>query len=170
MKTKGWFIPCILILGSIVSCSQRETPAYLESATTTDTLGRTCYRVVYETHDKGKMKELRYYFSTKDSSSYYSLQVWEDYQPYIKGMIKDNKRQGEWKAFYRNGLLWSVQNYDDGEREGSSMVYYENGNIRYKKSYKGDKAHGDWVFYDGAGKKLGQIRYENGEKISEVHY
>ena len=48
-----------------------------------------------------------------------------------EGALKDNKRHGIWKSYYRDGTKWSEGEFINGKMEGSTTTYYSNGQIRY---------------------------------------
>ena len=70
------------------------------------------------------------------------------------------------------------------EKQGELIkgtFYYEDGNVRQEGTYKDGKLHGEWVTYNGEGKKNGLAHYTNGKKtgkwffwdkdrLSEVNY
>src|SRR5690606_25574111 len=47
-----------------------------------------------------------------------------------EGFIKNNKEQGEWKDYYRNGNVERIINFKNGEKHGSFKELYENGMVR----------------------------------------
>ncbi len=55
-----------------------------------------------------------------DSKEYYSSgELW------AKGEKINDKRQGIWEIFLRNGELWALENYDEGLRSGKCIQYWD---------------------------------------------
>ncbi len=65
----------------------------------------------------------------------------------MRGMIKDNKRDGVWKSWYENGLPWSETTFKAGKKNGKTTTWYSNGNKRYEGFFTNDKESGRWVFW-----------------------
>jgi antitoxin component YwqK of YwqJK toxin-antitoxin module len=80
------------------------------------------------------------------------IEVYDNGQPKVKGMLEDGKREGLWVSFYENGVRWSEENYLDGKREGRAINFYPNGIMRYRGQFIDDKKAGLWQFYDEEGK------------------
>jgi hypothetical protein len=64
---------------------------------------------------------------------------YENKQEYIGGGLKDEKREGKWYAFFRDGSVQTEAFYIDGKEHGAYNVYQENG----KPLYKGHYDHGN---------------------------
>jgi hypothetical protein len=75
----------------------------------------------------------------------------------VKGIYKNNKRDGDWSFFYDNGKLWSWGEYTDGVRNGGSSVYYENGVLKMEGTYLNNKQVGIWKFYNKEGKLIKEV-------------
>jgi hypothetical protein len=69
----------------------------------------------------------------------------------IEGTMKDGNRHGVWKAYYENGVLWSITNYVDGRLQGVSMSYFPDGKPHFVGEYKNGKKSGLWKLYDKQG-------------------
>jgi antitoxin component YwqK of YwqJK toxin-antitoxin module len=65
----------------------------------------------------------------------------------MRGMMKDNKREGLWKSWYENGLPWSETTFKEGRKNGKTTTWYENGNKRYEGFFTDDKESGRWIFW-----------------------
>jgi len=61
----------------------------------------------------------------------------------VSGLLKDNKKVGEWKTFYKNGKL------------------------KYKGEYFNDKKDGEWEEYHENEKLITIFKYEKGVEISK---
>jgi antitoxin component YwqK of YwqJK toxin-antitoxin module len=88
----------------------------------------------------------------------YYTEKYEDGALKIEGLMKNNKREGLWKAWYKNGNLWSQAYYENGLRQGHSTVFYENGKKYYQGEYDNDKQVGKWQFYDPEGNLIKEIK------------
>lgn len=87
------------------------------------------------------------------------IEYYDSGQVKMEGKMKDGKREGEWKAYLRDGRPWSIDNFKDGELDGSSTVYWENGNLRWEGYYKVGKHCGHWKWYDEQGILLREDDY-----------
>lgn len=56
-----------------------------------------------------------------------------------KNSIRNGKRHGIWKWFYKNGKIKSLTNYHCDFVQGTSFSYYENGKIETVEFYSGDE-------------------------------
>jgi antitoxin component YwqK of YwqJK toxin-antitoxin module len=65
----------------------------------------------------------------------------------MRGMMKDNKRDGLWKSWYENGLPWSETTFSNGKKNGKTTTWYENGNKRYEGFFTNDRESGRWTFW-----------------------
>jgi len=79
------------------------------------------------------------------------IEYYETGQIKMEGSIQNNRREGEWKAYYLDGRPQSIGFFKAGEMDGVSKVYWENGNLRWEGSYKADKRCGKWKYYDEQG-------------------
>ena len=77
----------------------------------------------------------------------------------IEGGFSNKQRDGVWKAFFEDGKLQSLSNFDNGLYQGNSEVYYPNGNLMYKGDYQQDKKIGTWQFYNKKGKLVKEEKY-----------
>ena len=97
----------------------------------------------------GKPKLVRYY--DKQDNCVKETEYYDSGEMKMEGRMKDGKREGEWKAYLRDGRPWSIDTFKDGELEGPSTVYWENGNLRWEGNYKAGVHCGHWKFYDEQG-------------------
>jgi antitoxin component YwqK of YwqJK toxin-antitoxin module len=65
----------------------------------------------------------------------------------MRGIMKDNKRDGLWKSFYENGTPWSETTFKEGKKNGKTTTWYENGKKRYDGFFTNDRESGRWVFW-----------------------
>lgn len=60
-------------------------------------------------------------------------------------------KNGEWKAFYPNGVNWSLNTFDKGVEDGDYRTWHRNGILNISGEYREGSATGRWTFYDGEG-------------------
>ena len=90
----------------------------------------------------------------------YEWEYYEDGNKLKEGALsKNEKRDGNWKAYYRDGKLWSEGDYSDGVRQGKTITYHSNGNLYYIGKFNKAQKSGIWKFYD-----------ENGEFDYDIDY
>ncbi len=78
----------------------------------------------------------------------YEWEYYEDGNKLKEGPLsKEEKRDGQWKAYYRDGKLWSEGDYRNGVREGKTITYHSNGNKYYDGQFKKAQKVGVWKFY-----------------------
>ncbi len=56
----------------------------------------------------------------------------ENYRITFKGMYKKDLKEGEWKAYYSNGILWKKVNFKKSNVIGEFAIYHINGNLKIK--------------------------------------
>lgn len=78
--------------------------------------------------------------------------LWIDYDKKIEGSYIDNKQEGIWKAYYKNGNIKSEITYINGEKKGYAKIYYENGKIAEEGTWLVDKWVGSYKSYYSNGK------------------
>jgi len=95
----------------------------------------------------------------------------------VSGVVKYDKKVGEWKSYYVSGELESVANFEyilgDGygknriSRKVHTKEFYENGNTKQTGTYLNDKKTGEWKTYYKSGQleKIGI--YKNGNRNDE---
>lgn len=96
-----------------------------------------------------KYREVFYYDST--------------HYKYTEGnIVNQNKRDGDWFAYHKNGNLCTEAHYVNGKEEGEYKVYHDNGYLYYVGKYEKGKKVGEWKFYDEQGRLMYSQQYENG--------
>jgi antitoxin component YwqK of YwqJK toxin-antitoxin module len=78
----------------------------------------------------------------------------------MRGLMKDNKRDGLWKSWYENGLPWSETTFKAGKKYGKTTTWYDNGNKRYEGFFTNDKESGRWTFWKEDGSILDYKNYD----------
>ncbi len=87
----------------------------------------------------------------------YEWEYYEDGNVLKEGALGENeKRHGLWKAYFRNGNVWSEGGYENGIRQGITKAYHDNGNLYYEGKFNKAQKTGTWKFYD----KNGEFDYE----------
>lgn len=93
---------------------------------------------------------------------------WKDY--YRNGMIKaqgkfrNNLRDGKWSFYYESGNLEQEGNYDLGKENGAWRWYYPDGQILIEENYYNGRLEGLYTEYDELGNILTEGEYFDGEK------
>ncbi len=97
----------------------------------------------------------------------------DEYQGRIakKGFYKDNKKNGLWEIYYKNGNLKSQITYKDNRQYGEVKIFYENGSPKEEGYWKINKWVGEYKYYYDNG----QIKYhwffdENGKRTGFQEY
>lgn len=62
-----------------------------------------------------------------------------------KGTFKKGLRTKEWKTWYTNGKLSSIQNWSSGIKSGSFTYFDEDGNITETGKYRNGRKTGKWI-------------------------
>ena len=111
--------------------------------------------------DRDSMKQGKWYYF------YDSLQT----QVSCAGMYVDNRRQGVWTEFYRNGNKRSEFSYKDNHKYGLMKSFYENGNIAEEGYWDGQHWVGSYKFYFSNGKVAYDWNYgDEGNREGQQSY
>jgi antitoxin component YwqK of YwqJK toxin-antitoxin module len=111
--------------------------------------------------DLDSMKQGRWYYF------YDSLQTIVS----CTGTYVDNKRQGVWTEFYRNGNRRSEISYQDNHKYGLMKSFYENGNLAEEGYWYGQHWVGGYKFYFSSGKIAYDWNYgDEGNRVGEQSY
>ncbi len=78
------------------------------------------------------------------------------------GMYKNGQREGEWRAWSKEGFLWYVFNYHHDTLEGAYTEYYSTGQIHTKATYLHGKEEGIWTSFDMNGRPILESNYKDG--------
>ena len=85
----------------------------------------------------------------------------------FNGSIKNGKRYGFWRNYFRNGQLNSKGKYKNGKKDGLWIFYWDNGKLNHKGKYKNGLREGYWVDYNQYGTQIHTTGvYKNDKKIS----
>lgn len=75
---------------------------------------------------------------------------------------------GEWKTFFKNGKLKSLETYRDGVLSGPVIYYDGEGNILKKANYINGLLDGELVFYSGKNKIDTVANFKNGKLYGNI--
>jgi antitoxin component YwqK of YwqJK toxin-antitoxin module len=130
-----------LLIAIISGCSQKE--------------------VVEATYENGNPKVVKNYQKRgNDLLLIHEVVYYENKQKKIEGKYKDEQRDGLWRAWYKNGTIWSEGEYKDGKRNGIGFSYHENGKIYIEGKYQDDIRVGAWRFYDTTGLLTKEVNFD----------
>lgn len=87
------------------------------------------------------------------------IQYYPDHQKFYEGEYKDNKKDGKWVVWYKNGNIWSEGYYKNGLDHGKRTAYHENGEKHFTGKYREGKMVGTWRFYDDTGELVKEEDY-----------
>ena len=88
-----------------------------------------------------------------------------------EGPLTDNKRNGKWKIYYRDGQIRNIVNYKNGVLNDTIIGYNENGTLKFRGIFKDGLKSGTWLIYDDNGKFLkNQVYMKPGEKRMDTLY
>jgi antitoxin component YwqK of YwqJK toxin-antitoxin module len=130
-----------LLIAILSGCSQKE--------------------VIEATYENGTPKVVKYYHR-KGNDLLLAREVvyYENKQKKIEGEYKNEQRNGLWKAWYKNGTIWSEGEYKDGKRNGIGISYHENGKKYIEGMYQDDIRVGAWRFYDTTGILTKEVNFD----------
>lgn len=75
--------------------------------------------------------------------------------------MKDGKKNGYAKEFYRNGKLKRLQFYLNDTLNDSSIYFHSNGQISNLQFFKNKRKHGAWKDFNKEGKLVKEMNFEN---------
>ena len=84
---------------------------------------------------------------------------------FTSGKYVNGKKEGLWKIYTENGLLWKSYEFKNDELNGEYISYFASaGTKEVVGHYKNNKLHGIWEEYYSSGNKKKSGKYENGAK------
>jgi antitoxin component YwqK of YwqJK toxin-antitoxin module len=118
-------------------------------------------KVIESTYDNGNPRDVKYYHK-KGGKLVLDREViyYENKQKKMEGEFKDLQRDGQWKAWYEDGTIWSEGEYKDGKRNGLGIAYHENGKKYIEGMYRDDMRVGPWRFYDTTGVLIKEVNFD----------
>jgi antitoxin component YwqK of YwqJK toxin-antitoxin module len=91
----------------------------------------------------------------------YEREYYEDGNLLKEGALSNSeKRDGLWKSYHRDGVIWSEGAYIDGIREGTTITYFANGNKYYEGQFAKAKKVGVWKFWTEDGEFEKEINFD----------
>ncbi|MFK5856971.1 MAG: hypothetical protein QM503_12640 [Bacteroidota bacterium] len=97
----------------------------------------------------------------------YEREYYEDGNLLKEGPLSINeKRDGLWKSYYRDGVLWSEGEYNNGVREGKTVTYFANGKKYYEGQFVKAQKSGLWKFYNEDGEFVNETIYDTKNKTA----
>jgi hypothetical protein len=73
---------------------------------------------------------------------------------------------GPYRAWYGNGVLGTMENFNHGKRDGKAEYRWGNGRLQASGQYKNGAREGKWMFSDVSGSKSNHVLYKHGKLIS----
>ena len=86
------------------------------------------------------------------------------------GTILKGKFEGEFKSFFGDGQIRSLDTFKDGLRDGKFEYFFSNGRVSSKGNYVNDKFDGKIEEFTWEGDPLTIHVYENGVPITATNY
>lgn len=88
-----------------------------------------------------------------------------------KGVYVDNKREGIWTEYYKNGKPRSMFTYKNNHIDGAAKIFYETGGLAEEGFWRTNRWIGEYRYY----KPSGSLAYEwyfddNGRRTGEQKY
>ncbi|WP_298289044.1 SH3 domain-containing protein [uncultured Lutibacter sp.] len=80
----------------------------------------------------------------------------------VEGKLKDGKFDSKWVAYYSNGQIKEIWNYNVGIKNGKYIKYKDNGQIIKEEEYSNGEKNGIWSTYFNNGTKDKVIEYKGG--------
>jgi len=86
----------------------------------------------------------------------------------MEGRSVNGLREGQWTAYFPNGIIRSRADYRAGKRNGPAEVFHDNGMSYYTGQYRDEVKVGTWLFFDPQGKELKRVTYDSlGVQVGE---
>ena len=86
----------------------------------------------------------------------------------LEGTFKKGMKYGEFIKYYSDGKILSKISYFENRLDGSWMEYYRNGNLLRKKIFKNDLLEGEYIDYYSFGQILSK-RYYVKNKLEGIY-
>jgi hypothetical protein len=155
------------------ACTNKETSKYLSYEALpeflkSDSLALTNYVEIMDTFALGKPKIVHFVDKT-DTTQKVEKHYYESGKILWSGVLKNNRRDGKWTAWYEHSGIWSIGYYKDGVPIGLSEAFYETGLLRFSKIYNDDgKLDGVAKYFSPTGDILAEIEYKDDSIISQT--
>lgn len=118
-------------------------------------------KVVEATYENGNPRVVKYYHK-KAGELVLDREIvyYENKQKKMEGGYKDLQRDGDWKAWYEDGTVWSEGEYKQGKRNGIGIAYHPNGKKYIEGMYRDDMRVGKWSFFDTTGVLIKEVNFD----------
>ena len=125
------------------------------------TFGCSHKKVIEATYENGNPRVVRYYHKKAGKLMVErEIVYYQNKQVKMDGKFKNEEREGIWKAWYENGILWSEGEYKAGKSNGPGIAYHPNGKKYIEGLYRDDARVGAWKFYDTTGVLTHEINFD----------
>lgn len=119
-------------------------------------------KVIESTYDNGKPNVVHYYKTSKGEKVLQKEEIfYENGNKKMAGAFSNEQRDGQWKAWYEDGTLWSEGDYKEGKRNGPGITYHPNGKKFIEGTYKDDEKVGVWRIWDENGNLEKEVNYDS---------
>ena len=128
-------------------------------------------KIVTEVYNRiGQKVQINHFVKGKENGLhkyYYDNDVLRIAAFYINGKLQDTLR-----AYFSDGKMESIKNFDSGKMKGKTIEYWENGNIKQAINYgKFEKKQGTALYYFQDGKMREETEFdENGLMLSDLYF
>ncbi len=97
----------------------------------------------------------------------YQTEYYDNGSVKMSGAIKNDQRNGVWKAYFSSGELQTLANYNEnGQEEGMYKVYAKKGTdyyLSFSGYYKEGERRGVWNFYNEKGEVVNSKSFAKSE-------
>ncbi len=145
MKKSALYLAIAIVIGIFSACSNSGNEKSLEGAE------------VIESYANGNPRiERDYKMIDGKRLAVYEREYYADNKILKEGPLDSNEsRDGLWKSYRQDGMLWSEGEYKNGVRQGKTITYHPTGNIYYEGRFNKGQKSGVWKFY----KENGEFDY-----------
>lgn len=120
---------------------------------------------VEEFYENGVLKSVGYYNNNKKEG------VWKFYNRdgklYSSGTFINDKMNGIWNNYFNNGTISALENYENGRQEGESKYFHSNGTVKEIGNFKNDLREGVWKTFSENGKLSSSGKYVYNGRVGE---
>lgn len=89
------------------------------------------------------------------------LPGYQSNQKVEEGFFVNNKKEGKWVFYYRNGKKKQILFYQNGKPDGKATFYYKNGTIRETGTWRNNRWVGEYKQYYENGNPKNHFNYDN---------
>ncbi len=130
--------------------------ALLFYACHSDHSGQTSVRTVVSTYPDGSPQKV--YIASKDApqTKQTEIQYYPSGQKKMEGLLVKGQRQGVWKSYYENGMLWSEGEFLNDQRHGFARMFYPGGQKKMTGVYHHGQRAGEWKWWSPEGDSISE--------------